>query len=37
LFDLRVPAEVRKTRDFIAEALAEIRKQRRAEKAGGAA
>ena len=34
LFDLRVPAEVRKTRDFIAEALAEIRKQRREEKAG---
>jgi CheY-like chemotaxis protein len=34
LFDLRVPAEVRKTRDFIAEALAEIRKQRRAERAG---
>jgi hypothetical protein len=32
LFDLRVPAEVRRTRDFIAEALAEIRKQRRAEK-----
>lgn len=30
LFDLRVPAEVRRTRDFIAEALAEIRKQRRA-------
>lgn len=35
LFDLRVPAEVRRTRDFIAEALAEIRKQRRAERAGG--
>jgi CheY-like chemotaxis protein len=35
LFDLRVPAEVRRTRDFIAEALAEIRKQRRAEKAAG--
>ena len=35
LFDLRVPAEVRRTRDFVAEALAEIRKQRRAEKAGG--
>jgi CheY-like chemotaxis protein len=34
LFDLRVPADVRKTRDFIAEALAEIRKQRREEKAG---
>jgi len=34
LFDLRAPAEVRKTRDFIAEALAEIRKQRREEKAG---
>jgi CheY-like chemotaxis protein len=32
LFDLRVPAEVRRTRDFIAEALAEIRQQRRAEK-----
>jgi hypothetical protein len=30
LFDLRVPAEVRRTRDFIAEALAEIRVQRRA-------
>jgi len=30
LFDLRVPAEVRRTRDFIAEALAEIRAQRRA-------
>ncbi|MGZ3426904.1 MAG: response regulator [Polyangia bacterium] len=30
LFDLRVPAEVRRTRDFIAEALAEIRHQRRA-------
>ena len=29
LFDLRVPAEVRRTRDFIAEALAEIRHQRR--------
>jgi CheY-like chemotaxis protein len=29
LFDLRVPAEVRRTRDFIAEALAEIRQQRR--------
>ncbi|MCA1663367.1 MAG: response regulator [Myxococcales bacterium] len=35
LFDLRVPAEVRRTRDFVAEALAEIRKQRRAEKAAG--
>ncbi|HXU69024.1 MAG TPA: response regulator [Polyangia bacterium] len=36
LFDLRVPAEVRRTRDFIAEALAEIRHQRRvAAKAGG--
>jgi CheY-like chemotaxis protein len=33
LFDLRVPAEVRKTRDFIAEALTEIRRQRREEKA----
>jgi CheY-like chemotaxis protein len=30
LFDLRVPAEVRRTRDFIAEALTEIRQQRRA-------
>ena len=30
LFDLRVPAEVRRTRDFIGEALAEIRQQRRA-------
>jgi hypothetical protein len=30
LFDLRVPPEVRRLRDFIAEALAEIRKQRRA-------
>jgi CheY-like chemotaxis protein len=30
LFDLRVPPEVRRTRDFIADALAEIRKQRRA-------
>lgn len=30
LFDLRVPAEVRRTRDFIADALAEIRAQRRA-------
>src|SRR6185437_11963218 len=30
LFDLRVPAEVRRTRDFIAEALAEIRQKRRA-------
>jgi CheY-like chemotaxis protein len=29
LFDLRVPAEVRRTRDFIAEALSEIRHQRR--------
>jgi CheY-like chemotaxis protein len=29
LFDLRVPAEVRRVRDFIAEALAEIRHQRR--------
>ncbi|MCU1277406.1 MAG: cheY40H-3 [bacterium] len=29
LFDLRVPLEVRRSRDFIAEALAEIRKQRR--------
>ena len=29
LFDLRVPAEVRRTRDFIGEALAEIRQQRR--------
>jgi CheY-like chemotaxis protein len=29
LFDLRVPAEVRRTRDFIAEALTEIRQQRR--------
>ena len=29
LFDLRVPAEVRRTRDFIAEALAEVRQQRR--------
>lgn len=36
LFDLRVPAEVRRTRDFIAEALAEIRQQRRvAAKANG--
>jgi CheY-like chemotaxis protein len=35
LFDLRVPADVRRTRDFIAEALAEIRRQRRAEKAAG--
>jgi CheY-like chemotaxis protein len=34
LFDLRVPAEVRRTRDFIAEALAEIRRQRRVEKVG---
>ena len=30
LFDLRVPAEVRRTRDFIAEALAEIRQKWRA-------
>jgi CheY-like chemotaxis protein len=30
LFDLRVPVEVRKTRDFIADALAEIREKRRA-------
>jgi CheY-like chemotaxis protein len=29
LFDLRVPEEVRRTRDFIGEALAEIRHQRR--------
>ena len=29
LFDLRVPAEVRRTRDFIGEALAELRRQRR--------
>jgi CheY-like chemotaxis protein len=29
LFDLRVPAEVRRVRDFIAEALSEIRHQRR--------
>ena len=35
LFDLRVPAEVRRTRDFIAEALAEIRQQRRAQRAAG--
>ncbi len=36
LFDLRVPAEVRRTRDFIAEALAEIRHQRRVgDKANG--
>ena len=35
LFDLRVPADVRRTRDFIADALDEIRKQRRAEKAAG--
>ena len=34
LFDLRVPAEVRRTRDFIAEALAEIRHQRRAKASG---
>ncbi|HEX8952894.1 MAG TPA: response regulator [Polyangia bacterium] len=32
LFDLRVPAEVRRTRDFIAEALAEIRQQRRVDR-----
>jgi CheY-like chemotaxis protein len=35
LFDLRVPPEVRKLRDFIGEALAEIRKQRRAGAANG--
>ncbi len=29
LFDLRVPPEVRKLRDFVGEALAELRKQRR--------
>ena len=34
LFDLRVPAAVRRTRDFIAEALAEIRRQRRAGRGG---
>ena len=30
LFDLRVPAEIRRMRDFIGEALAELRAQRRA-------
>ncbi|MDB4968110.1 MAG: cheY40H-3 [Myxococcales bacterium] len=34
LFDLRVPVDVRKKRDFIAEALEEIRHKRRTEKAG---
>lgn len=34
LFDLRVPEEVRKKRDFVGEALEEIRHKRRAEKAG---
>jgi len=33
LFDLRVPEEIRRTRDFIAEALAEIRHQRRTGRA----
>ena len=32
LFDLRVPEEVRRTRDFIGEALAELRHKRRAEQ-----
>jgi len=39
LFDLRVPVEVRRTRDFIGVALEELRQQRRrarAEAAGGA-
>jgi hypothetical protein len=30
LFDLRVPAEVRRTRDFVGEALDELRRQRQA-------
>ena len=30
LFDLRVPEEVRRTRDFISEALSELRQKRRA-------
>jgi len=34
LFDLRVPVEVRKKRDFIGEALDEIRHKRRSEKVG---
>jgi CheY-like chemotaxis protein len=32
LFDLRVPEEVRRTRDFVGEALEQIRAQRRAKK-----
>jgi CheY-like chemotaxis protein len=34
LFDLRVPEEVRRTRDFVGEALTELRRQHRAAKGG---